>query len=106
MAVEPINRYETFLINNGDQGLRFVSDVWLRATKLHLDTFHTSIEEKDPAEAIRKAGELSVNVHVAGSNRDAEGYGHTDFEETMRAFASARKRYRTPCQKLRSECPR
>jgi D-psicose/D-tagatose/L-ribulose 3-epimerase len=27
LAVEPINRYETFLVNNVDQGLRFVSEV-------------------------------------------------------------------------------
>ncbi|HAL62404.1 MAG TPA: sugar phosphate isomerase/epimerase [Chloroflexi bacterium] len=86
LAVEPINRYETFLINNVDQGLRFVSEVGSRAVKLHLDTFHMNIEERDPAEAIHKAGELLVNVHIADSNRQAVGYGHTDFEAIMRAL--------------------
>jgi D-psicose/D-tagatose/L-ribulose 3-epimerase len=86
LAVEPINRYETFLVNNVDQGLRFVSGVGSRAVKLHLDTFHMNIEEKDPAEAIRKAGELLVNVHIADSNRQAVGRGHTDFEAIMRAL--------------------
>lgn len=86
LAVEPINRYETFLINNVDQGLRFVSEVGSRTVKLHLDTFHMNIEEKDPAEAIRRAGELLVNVHIADSNRQAVGYGHTDFEAIMTAL--------------------
>jgi D-psicose/D-tagatose/L-ribulose 3-epimerase len=86
LAIEPINRYETFLVNNVDQGLRFVSEVGSQAVKLHLDTFHMNIEEKDPAEAIRKAGELLVNVHIADSNRQAVGYGHTDFEAIMRAL--------------------
>jgi len=86
LAVEPINRYETFLVNNVDQGLRFVSEVESRAVRLHLDTFHMNIEEKDPAEAIRKAGELLVNVHIADSNRQAVGYGHTDFGAIMKAL--------------------
>jgi len=86
LAVEPINRYETFLINNVDQGLRFVSEVGSSAAKLHLDTFHMNIEEKDPAEAIRKAEELLVNVHIADSNRQAVGYGHTDFRAMMKAL--------------------
>lgn len=45
-----------------------------------------NIEERDPAEAIRKAGEPLVNVHIADSNRQAVGYGHTDFEAIVRAL--------------------
>jgi D-psicose/D-tagatose/L-ribulose 3-epimerase len=86
LAVEPINRYETFLINNVDQGLSFVSEVGSSVVKLHLDTFHMNIEEKDPAEAIRKAGELLINVHIADSNRQAVGYGHTDFRAIIKAL--------------------
>ena len=86
LAIEPINRYETFLVNNVDQGLRFASEVGSRAVKLHLDTFHMNIEEPDPAGAIRKAGDLLINVHIADSNRQAVGYGHTDFKAIMRAL--------------------
>jgi sugar phosphate isomerase/epimerase len=86
LAVEPINRYETFLVNTVDQGLRFVSEVGSSAVRLHLDTFHMNIEEKDPAGAIRKAGELLINLHIADSNRQAVGYGHTDFEAIMKAL--------------------
>lgn len=86
LAVEPINRYESFLINNVDQGLRFVSEVGSSAVKLHLDTFHMNIEETDLAEAIRQAGDLLVNMHVSDSNRQAVGCGHTDFEAILRAL--------------------
>jgi sugar phosphate isomerase/epimerase len=86
LAVEPINRYESFLVNNVDQGLRFVSEVGSRAVKLHLDTFHMNIEESDMAEAIRKAGGLLVNLHISDSNRLPPGYGHTDFGTIMSAL--------------------
>lgn len=86
LAIEPINRYETFLINNVDQAIRFISEVGSEAVKLHLDTFHMNIEEPDPSEAIRKAGNLLVNVHIADSNREAVGHGHTDFKSIMRAL--------------------
>ncbi len=86
LAVEPINRYESFLVNNVDQGLRFVSEVGSGAVKLHLDAFHTNIEEKDPADAIRRARELLINMHISDSNRQAVGHGHTDFEAMMTAL--------------------
>jgi len=86
LAVEPINRYESFLVNNVDQGLRFISGVGSPAVRIHLDTFHMNIEEKDPAEAIRKARQLLANMHVSDSNREAVGRGHTDFEAIVRAL--------------------
>jgi D-psicose/D-tagatose/L-ribulose 3-epimerase len=86
LAVEPINRYESFLVSNVDQGLRFVSEVGSKAVKLHLDAFHMNIEENDPSEAVRKAGGLLVNMHISDSNRQAVGYGHTDFEAMIKAL--------------------
>ncbi len=90
LAIEPINRYETFLVNNVDQGLRFISEVGSKAVRLHLDTFHMNIEEPDPAEAIRKGGNLLVNLHIADSNREAVGRGHIDFNSIMRALKDIR----------------
>lgn len=86
LAIEPINRYETFLVNSAEQGIRFVSEVDSPAVRLHLDTFHMNIEEKDPAGAVRSAGDLLVNVHIADSNREAVGRGHTDFKSIVRAL--------------------
>jgi sugar phosphate isomerase/epimerase len=86
MAIEPINRYELFLLNNVDQGLRFVKDVNMDGVKLMLDTFHMNIEEADPASSIRKAGEYLVHLHVADSNRQSVGRGHVDFKSIMKSL--------------------
>lgn len=86
MAIEPINRYELFLLNNVDQGLRFVKDVNMDGVKLMLDTFHMNIEETDPAASIRKAGEYLVHLHVADSNRQSVGRGHTDFKGIVKSL--------------------
>lgn len=86
LAIEPINRYETFLVNTCEQGLRMIKDINSPAVKLHLDVFHMNIEERDPAGAIRCAGEMLVNLHVADSNRTAVGEGHVDFHAIMQAL--------------------
>jgi sugar phosphate isomerase/epimerase len=86
IAIEPINRYESFLVNNVDQGLRFVQEVGSEVVKLHLDTFHMNIEDKDLAEAVRKAGALLVNMHISDSQRGAVGHGHTDFVAIIQAL--------------------
>ncbi len=79
LAVEPINRYETFLINTCRQGLQFISSFGEKTVRLHLDTFHMNIEEINQKQAILEAGELLANLHVADSNRQAVGRGHIDF---------------------------
>lgn len=86
LAIEPINRYETFLVNTAEQGQRFISEVGSNMVKLHLDTFHMNIEEKNLAEAIRRSEGLLVNLHVADSNRQAVGRGHIDFGAIIEAL--------------------
>jgi D-psicose/D-tagatose/L-ribulose 3-epimerase len=86
LAIEPINRYESFMVNSTEQGLRFVHEVGSPAVKLHLDTFHMNIEDPDPAEAVRKAGASLVNMHIADSTRGPVGSGHTDFKAIVRAL--------------------
>ena len=56
LAIEPLNRYETSVINTVEQGLEVVAAVDSPACGLLLDTYHMNIEEKDPAAAIRAAG--------------------------------------------------
>jgi len=86
LAIEPINRYESFLVNSTAQGLRLVQEVNSSVVRLHLDTFHMNIEDRDPAEAIREAGSLLVNMHVSDSQRGPVGHGHTDFAAIMKAL--------------------
>jgi len=86
LAIEPINRYESFLVNTTAQGLRFVREVDSPVVRLHLDTFHMNIEDRGPAEAIREAGSLLVNMHLSDSQRGPVGHGHTDFLAIMKAL--------------------
>lgn len=90
LAIEPVNRYESFLVNTAAQAARFIHEVGSPAVKLHLDTFHMNIEEKNPAEAVRRAGGLLVNLHVSDSTHGPVGSGHVDFRAVMRALADIR----------------
>jgi len=87
IAVEPWNRYETYLINRAEQAIRFVDEVGAPNVGVMLDTFHMSIEERDLAGAVRASGERLVHVHLADSNRAAPGQGHLDFAPILRAIA-------------------
>ena len=86
LAVEPINRYETYQLTTVDNVLRFINDVKMENVKINLDIFHMNIDEKDLPEAIRKAGSLLVHMHCADSNREAPGRGHTDFQDIIAAL--------------------
>ena len=79
LALEPINRYETTLINNVRQGLDLIDRVGADNFGLLLDTFHMNIEEPDMEESIRMAGDRIFHFHVADSNRWHPGAGHLDF---------------------------
>lgn len=87
IAVEPWNRYETYLINRADQAIAFVDEVDSANIGVMADTFHMSLEERDVAAAIRAVGSRLVHVHLADSNRAAPGFGHTDFTPIIKAIA-------------------
>lgn len=79
ICMEPLNRFETDFINTCDQALKMIDDVGSPALKLHLDTFHMNIEEKDQAAAIRKAGKALGHFHACGSDRGTPGGDHIDW---------------------------
>jgi len=87
LLVEPINRYETRLLNSVDQTLTFLDRLNAPSVKLLADTFHMNIEDRDVAAAIVKAGTRLGHVHFADSNRWAPGQGHTDFAPILEALA-------------------
>lgn len=90
VCLEPLNRFETDFINTCDQGLQMIKDVNSPALKLHLDTFHMNIEEKDQAAAIRKAGKLLGHFHACGSDRGTPGNDHIDWEGISKALKAVR----------------
>lgn len=86
LAVEPLNRYETSLINTVDQALTALGPLLGPGLGLALDTYHLNIEEKQPADAIRRAGVHLAHVQVSGNDRGAVGDDHTDWPGILGAL--------------------
>jgi len=79
LAIEPINRYETDLVNTVVDALALIEEVGAENLGILFDTFHANIEEPNMEASLRACGERLFHVHVADSNRWAPGAGHTDF---------------------------
>ncbi|MEE6286920.1 sugar phosphate isomerase/epimerase family protein [Georgenia sp. MJ173] len=87
IAVEPLNRYETSLINTVDQALTALAP--LPEVGLLLDVYHMSIEETDVPAAIRRAGARIAHVQVSANDRGAPGADHLPWSEIFGALDDA-----------------
>jgi sugar phosphate isomerase/epimerase len=77
LLYEPLNRYETNLLNRQADAAGFIRSRGIGHVRLLCDLFHMNIEEPDPAAALEVCGHLVGHVHWADSNRRAMGFGHT-----------------------------
>lgn len=89
VGVEPVNRYETFLINTCDQALRLREMVDEPNVGLHLDAYHMNIEEHGFYEPTKKAAPYLCHYHLSESHRGTPGTGVVDWEGIYRALAEA-----------------
>ncbi|MBF9254612.1 sugar phosphate isomerase/epimerase [Pontibacter sp. 172403-2] len=80
VGVEPLNRFETDMVNTADQAISLVKEVANPNIKILLDTFHCNIEEKNIPDTIRKVGK-DLLCHIQGneSDRGTPGTGHLDW---------------------------
>ena len=85
LAIEPLNRFETSLLNTFDQVLEVLTMLDSPACGVLAVTFHMNIEEKSVVEAIRSARGQLVHVQACGNDRGAPGADHVDWL----AFAGA-----------------
>jgi D-psicose/D-tagatose/L-ribulose 3-epimerase len=85
LALEPLNRFETYFLNRCDQALALAEDVG-GDCGVCLDIFHMNIEEADWPGAIRAAGDQLVDFHVADNNRMPPGQGAIDWELIVRTL--------------------
>lgn len=88
LIYEPLNRYETNLINRLGEGVDFLKGLQNRNVRLLADLFHMNIEEASLADSIRSAGLLIGHVHYADSHRGPMGTGHTAMPEIVEALRS------------------
>ncbi|HEX8607491.1 MAG TPA: sugar phosphate isomerase/epimerase family protein [Pedobacter sp.] len=79
IALEPLNRFESDLINTADDVLRLVTDINHPAAKIVLDGFHMNIEEPDIVAAIKLAGDLLIHIQVSENYRGTPGTGQTNW---------------------------
>lgn len=86
LCIEPLNRFETDFLNTCDKGLKLIKAIGSKAVKLHLDTFHMNIEEKNQAAAILKAGKHLAHFHACGCDRGTPGNDHIDWKPIVAAL--------------------
>ena len=77
LIYEPLNRYETNLLNTLEDGAAIIEQNKFKNIQLLADLFHMNIEEGNPIESIQKNFPYIGHVHFADSNRRPIGYGHT-----------------------------
>jgi D-psicose/D-tagatose/L-ribulose 3-epimerase len=86
LAIEPLNRYETDLVNTIEQGLDLCDRIGLDNVGLMLDTYHLNIEERSVGDAIRSAGARCFHVQASENDRGAPGAGHVPWREVADAL--------------------
>lgn len=88
LAVEPINRFETFFLNTVEDGMRLIDAVGSPHVRLLLDTFHMNIEENDIAKAVRCAAGYVGHFHCSENHRGPIGTGHIPWPEVWEALGT------------------
>ncbi len=83
LTIEPINRYEAYLVTSVEVALAYLDVVGSPWIGLTIDLFHANIEERSIAGAIRLAGSRLWHVHVADTNRQGLGRGHLDLDACL-----------------------
>lgn len=86
IGMEVLNRFEGYLLNTAEEGIRFVDEVGMDNVKVHLDTFHMSIEEESIPKAIRKVGKRLGHLHTGEQNRMVPGMGTMPWREIGEAL--------------------
>ena len=86
LAIEPLNRFESHLINIAADAVKFIKDVGLPNAKVHLDTFHMIREENDIPSAVRATGDQIGYVHACENQRGIPGTGLVPWAEFFRAL--------------------
>ena len=89
LAVEPLNRYETSLLNTVGQTLTALDGLPPEGIGVALDTYHQNIEERSLPGAARQAAGRIVHVQVCANDRGTPGLDHLDWTGFLRALPEA-----------------
>jgi D-psicose/D-tagatose/L-ribulose 3-epimerase len=87
IALEPLNRFESDLVNTAEDVVRLINDIDHPSAKILLDGFHMNIEEPSLEAAIKLAGDKLIHVQVADNYRGTPGTGQTNWNAYRTALA-------------------
>jgi len=86
LAVEPLNRFETYFLTTTADGIALCDAVNHPNVGLLIDVFHANIEEKDIASALKSAGRHLKHVHMCENDRGTPGSGHVAWDSIFAAL--------------------
>jgi D-psicose/D-tagatose/L-ribulose 3-epimerase len=88
IAIEPLNRFETDLVNTSEDAMRLVREIDHPAACVMLDSFHMTIEERDLEKAVRATAGKLIHVQVSENYRGTPGTGLTPWTSFARGLAA------------------
>jgi D-psicose/D-tagatose/L-ribulose 3-epimerase len=86
LAVECLNRFETYLLNTHADAAKFAREVDHPSCRMMYDTFHANIEEKDIAQALEDCADMLIHVHISENDRSTPGTGNIRWKENFKAL--------------------
>jgi D-psicose/D-tagatose/L-ribulose 3-epimerase len=87
LGIEPLNRYETSLVNLVSHGKELLALAKHPALGLIVDTFHACMEEASIGDAIRLAGSDLCHFQANENHRGLPGTGHIPWSEVGQALS-------------------
>lgn len=88
LGIEPVNRYESHLLNTGWQAVEMIRRIGADNIFVHLDTYHMNIEEKGIANGILDARDHLKYIHLSESDRGTPGAGNCDWDAVYATLAA------------------
>ncbi|MFI4876868.1 MAG: sugar phosphate isomerase/epimerase family protein [Blastopirellula sp. JB062] len=86
LGVEALNRFECYFLNTHSDSARFAREVNHPNCRVMYDTFHSNIEEKGIAQAIRDCSDMLTHVHISENDRSTPGTGHVHWDVNFDAL--------------------
>lgn len=83
LGLEPVNRYETYLMNLASQGVSLIERIGEPNVFVHLDTYHMNIEEQGFKDPIVQTGKHLGYIHLSESDRGTPGKGNVHWDEVF-----------------------
>jgi D-psicose/D-tagatose/L-ribulose 3-epimerase len=87
LGVEPLNRFECYLLNAHADAARFAREVDHPSCGIMYDTFHSNIEEKSIPKTLREIKDVLCHVHISENDRSTPGQGNIRWRKNFQALA-------------------